>query len=113
MTEHEHEAVQQPVQGQKPEHKEESAPVAGKRYKVIFERPGCIGAAACAAVAPQFWEIVSDGKADLTGAKRLQNNEIHELEIDEKDLAVMKDAAEACPVTVIHIEDKKTGKRII
>ena len=84
-----------------------------KRYKVIFERPGCIGAAACVALAPQFWDIVADGKADLAGAKRLQNNEVQELDIDEKDFVIMKDAAEACPVTVIHIEDKKTGKRII
>ncbi len=84
-----------------------------KRYKVIFDRPGCIGAAACVALAPQFWEIVSDGKADLAKAQRKNNNEVQELEIDEKDFVLMKEAAEACPVTVIHIEDKKTGKRII
>jgi len=84
-----------------------------KRYKVVFDRVGCIGAAACAAVAPRFWQIVSDGKADLAGAKKLNNNEVQELELDEKELQVMKDAAEACPVTVIHIEDKDTKKRII
>ncbi|MBI4017059.1 MAG: ferredoxin [Candidatus Aenigmarchaeota archaeon] len=84
-----------------------------KHYKVSFDRVGCIGAAACVAVAPKFWQIVSDGKADLAGAKKLKNNEVQELELDEQDLQVMKEAAEACPVTVIHIEDKKTGKKII
>jgi len=92
---------------------EANAEKVEKRYKVTFDRSGCIGAAACVALAPQFWEIVADGKADLAGAQKKDNNEIQELEIDEKDLVLMKEAAEACPVTVIHIEDKKTGKRII
>lgn len=84
-----------------------------KRYKVIYERKGCIGAAACAAVNPQLWEIVADGKADLIGAKKNVDNSVQELEITEDQFELMKEAAESCPVTIIHIEDKKTGKRVL
>ena len=93
------------------EHKQKKQSV--KCYKVIFERVGCIGAAACVAIAPQFWEIISDGKANLKGAKHIKNNDVQELELSQEDLAIMKEAAEACPVTVIHIEDKETGEKII
>ena len=84
-----------------------------RRYRVEYERVGCIGAAACAAVSPEFWKIVEDGKADLTGAKKLDNNKKQELEITEKELERMKEAAESCPVNIIHIIDTETGERII
>lgn len=84
-----------------------------KKYKVVYTRKECIGAAACTAVAPKFWEIVADGKADLLGSVSKENNDVQELEIDEEDLEVMKSAAEACPVTIIHITEKKTGKKVI
>lgn len=87
--------------------------MSDKKYRVVYTRKDCIGAAACTAVAPKFWEIVADGKADLLGAKSKEDNAVQELEIGEEDLEVMKSAAEACPVTIIHIEEKKTGKRVI
>ena len=34
------------------------------------------------------------------------------LELEEKDLQINRDAAEACPVNVIHVYDK-TGKKVI
>jgi ferredoxin len=46
--------------------------------------------------------LAKDGKADL-------KREI----IDESELQANKDAAESCPVMVIHIEDMETGKRLI
>lgn len=77
-------------------------------YRIVHDRPGCIGCGACAAVCPDFWEMAGDGKSDLKGAKAKGNN--FELGID--DLACNKDAADACPVNVIHVFDK-TGKKLI
>ncbi len=85
----------------------------GKKYIVELDRKGCIGAAACAAVAPEFWKMVDDGKVDLINGKRLEKNAKQTIEVDEKDLEKMKLSAEVCPVIVIHIYDKETGEKII
>ena len=74
----------------------------GKKYRVEFDRENCIGAAACAAVNPDNWEIsMQDGKANMKSA-----------EIDEAQLHANMEAAQACPVNVIHIFDEN-GKKLI
>ena len=73
----------------------------GKKYKIVYEREGCIGAAACIAVAPKTWKMGDDGKADQLIS-----------EFDEADLAANMDAARACPVIVIHIYDED-GNQLI
>lgn len=73
-----------------------------KRYRIIYDRSGCIGAASCAAAAPKNWVIADDGKADVVSR-----------EITEDQLQENLDAAESCPVMVIHIEDMETGERLI
>jgi len=84
-----------------------------KKYKVVYDREGCIGAAACAAVYPERWEIVEDGKADLVGGTPKDDNEIQEFEFDEDELEKMMAGAESCPVNVIHIIDMETGEKLI
>lgn len=72
---------------------------------IKHDRDNCIGCGACVGLCPDFWDMGSDGKAKLKGAK---NNE---LEIKDADLALNKEAADSCPVNVIHIT--KDGKKII
>jgi ferredoxin len=91
-----------------------------KTYRIVFDRKNCIGAAACAAVAPEFWVMMDDGKADLIGAKTDENGNqiliVKESQLSKEGkniLAVNKDAAEVCPVQVIHIYDNETGQKII
>ncbi|MFQ5620823.1 MAG: ferredoxin [Candidatus Nanoarchaeia archaeon] len=71
------------------------------KYKIIYDRNGCIGAASCAA-ASKNWVMAEDGKADLVSA-----------EISEEELQENIDAAQSCPVQVIHIENTETGERLI
>ena len=73
------------------------------RYEIQYDREGCIGAAACAAVCPENWFMEADNKADF------KKKDLAEGEEYEKNLQ----AAQVCPVNVIHIIDKKTGKKII
>lgn len=80
-----------------------------KRYRVVYDRSACIGAAACATAAPEGWEIdKEDGKANLLGGTRT-GVEKFELIIDEKDYAKFQDSAEVCPVSgcikVVEIEE--------
>lgn len=74
-------------------------------FKIIHDRPTCIGCAACTAVAPETWEMNSDGKADIKGCKEEGENQV--LEVNE--LGNNQQAAEVCPVNCIHIfqKDKK------
>ena len=84
-----------------------------KRYKIVYEREACIGAAACVAAYPERWEIVDDGKADLKDASRNDDNSVQELEVTEEEFQKMMDSAQACPVAVIHIIDLETDERVI
>lgn len=84
------------------------------KLKIEHNRQGCIGCCACAAIAPDFWVMEQDGKSSIINSKHIiENEEIkkEELFIEEKDLAVNKEAAESCPVNVIHLI--KDGKKII
>jgi len=81
------------------------------KYKIIYERVGCIGAAVCVAVAPKYWELDQDSKANLLGG--IKSGDVFELELDESDIEQMKQSAEGCPVNVIHIINLDTGQKII
>ncbi len=86
-----------------------------KRYKIVYDREGCIGAAACVAAYPERWNLADDGKADLQGGNVTKNddNTEQQLEISEEEFQKMMDSAQACPVNVIHIIDLDTDQRII
>ncbi len=68
--------------------------------KVIQDRDKCIGCGACAAVCPEFFEMGSDGKADIKGAEKKGNIE----ELDVKDAKCCKEAENTCPVQCISVK---------
>ncbi|HLC36581.1 MAG TPA: ferredoxin [archaeon] len=81
-------------------------------YILRHDRPNCIGCSACANVAPKFWEMNDDGKSDIIGGKDVAEG-WQELEIKDEDFALNKEAADSCPVNVIHIDKKDSKERII
>jgi ferredoxin len=81
------------------------------KYKIEYDRNGCIGAGVCAALCEKHWVMADDGKADLVEAQK--EGELDVKEIDEEDLQGNKEAAEGCPANVIHIINKETGEKII
>lgn len=83
------------------------------KIKIIYDREGCIGAGVCAAIADKVWVMVDDGKADLIGGKQNSDGKWElELDVDENDLELNKQAAEGCPALVIHLINKETGEKI-
>ena len=76
--------------------------------KIVHDRNNCIGCGACAAVSPETWEMNADGKADLKKGKKAGAN----VELEVKEFGSNEDAANSCPVNVIHLIDEK-GKKII
>ena len=92
--------------------KQENKNNTEKRYIIEYDRENCIGSAPCVAEAPDRWELSKeDGKAILINGKK--EGEIYIHEITEEEFERNMNAAKNCPVNVIHIIDKKTGKRLI
>ena len=85
-----------------------------KKYRIVYDRKDCIGAAACTAVS-KSWIIKDggDGKADLLNSESKQQNEIQEKIITEKEFEELLESARVCPVNIIHIYDAETGEKII
>jgi len=71
------------------------------KVKIEYDVEKCIGAAACAAACPEYWEMLDTGKAHLKGSTR--DGDIETLEIDEE--GCNREAAEACPVAAIIITE--------
>jgi len=80
-------------------------PTSQARYRIEHDIPGCIGCSACAAIHPNNWEMKEvDGEI-----KALPKKE----HFDDGEFELNNEAAEVCPVNVIHIHDQKMNKKII
>ncbi len=73
------------------------------KYRVIFDREGCICALASSAIRPELWKKAEDGKVDLINGKKREDGK-YELIIDDSQLQAHKEAEHSCPVFAIKIE---------
>lgn len=82
------------------------------KLKIIYERKGCIGAAACAAIDPENFVMNDDGKADLTNAKQRPDGKWEKIvEVaTEEDKERIINGAKGCPVEVIEVFDEEDEK---
>lgn len=79
------------------------------KYKVIHFKKDCISCGACAAINPKFWEMDTDGLAHLKGSVKV--DEHYELETDsEEDAESNQEAADVCPVNIIHLKKEEVKK---
>jgi len=81
------------------------------KYKIEYNREGCIGAAACEAIAPDVWKLSDDdGKANLEKGKPVEGKDcFFEREFDDENLQKNLDAAKQCPAGVIKVINLETG----
>lgn len=76
------------------------------KHVVLHFKKDCISCGACAAIAPEFWEMDEEGLANLRGSKDVNSHQ--ELEIcTEEARAMNQEAANCCPVNIIHIKKKE------
>ena len=61
--------------------------------KADIDRSGCIGCGLCEKTCPAVFFMADDGLAEVLGG------------IASKDEAAAREAAEGCPVNVIHLEE--------
>jgi len=71
-------------------------------HVIDHDYDGCIGCGSCAALCEENWEMDDDNKAVPKKTK-----------LEETEFESNKEAADCCPVNVIHIVDTETGERII
>ncbi|MFA5106347.1 MAG: ferredoxin [Candidatus Micrarchaeia archaeon] len=80
------------------------------KITLVHERGNCIGCGACAAIAPGHFQMGADGRADMLGCADGSVACLSK-EVAGNECAVARQAAQTCPVNVIHIEEN--GKREI
>ncbi|MBI1969223.1 ferredoxin [Candidatus Woesearchaeota archaeon] len=84
----------------------------GKKHKIEYDREGCIGAAACAAVAPKFFEMDVENKAVLLDGKLNPETKKFERIIEsDEDIVLAKESEDVCPVNVIKIKLMELAKK--
>ena len=71
--------------------------------KIKLNKDECIGCGACTAVVPDLFEIGDDGKANIKGGS-LKGKFVEKVLVKDSDDA--KEAASACPVEAIKIEER-------
>ncbi len=72
-------------------------------YKVKIDRPLCIGAASCVAVAPETFELDSEGKAVVKKKDGTMTSDfVNYSDINDNETNILN-AAKSCPVNAIII----------
>ena len=69
------------------------------KFKVVLEREECTACESCVEACPASFEMADDGFAHVKDSKRVGSND----ELDLDGLGCTKEAAEGCPVNIIHI----------
>lgn len=90
------------------------ADTSKKKYRVEYDRPGCIGAGSCVAVQPERWVILdeqTENKADLRGGHE-EKPGLWVLEFSEEEFEQFRSAATMCPVQVIKLFNIETGEQL-
>ena len=75
-------------------------------YKIIHFKKDCISCGACAAICSDYWSMDDEGFAHLKGSRVVADH--FERDIDtEEALALNQEAADVCPVNIIHVKKKE------
>ena len=83
------------------------------KYKVKVDRSLCIGAASCAAVAPNTFEIDNEGKAVVKKKDGTTSTDFVGFEEIGDEQVNIDNAAKSCPVNaIVIVEVDDTGKEV-
>jgi ferredoxin len=82
-------------------------------YQIVFDRPNCIACKACEVIAPEHWKIsAEDGKSEVVGGSKTADGKMTR-DIDDAALEANLNAAQSCPVNVIHLVNKANNEQVI
>ncbi len=81
------------------------------KYTIHHYKEQCISCGACAAITPDFWEMDETGLAELKGS--VVKGDHSELDIETEEVRAMnQEAADVCPVNIIHVKEKEEKKNL-
>lgn len=82
------------------------------KIKVKVDPQLCIGAASCIVVAPEHFELNTEGKAEVKKSEQdhMLGYEM-DIDVDEAGMEKMIDAARSCPTQAILVFDE-SGKQL-
>ncbi len=90
------------------------ASIFPRKIKIVYDRNGCIGAAACASINPVEWVMDSDGKANLTQSNKEAEKFVKIIDVqNEEQMGRIVESATVCPVSIIEVWDVKENKKIV
>ena len=74
-------------------------------HQITHFKKDCISCGACAAIAPDYWYMDEEGLAHIKKSKELGDH--WELDITTEEARVTnQEAADVCPVNIIHVKKK-------
>jgi ferredoxin len=76
------------------------------KFKILHFKEECISCGACAAICPEFWEMDEEGMAQLKESKPVEGHWERIIETEDAR-SRNQEAADACPVTIIKLEEIK------
>ncbi len=68
-------------------------------FKLVVERDRCTSCGSCEDLCPELFKLDDTGISHIINSERVGNND--ELEIEDEKCIM--DAAESCPVMIIHV----------
>ena len=74
------------------------------KFKILHFKEECISCGACAAISPEHWEMDEEGLAQLKKSTEVGDKWEKKLVSIEEE-AENQEAADVCPVNIIHIEE--------
>lgn len=73
--------------------------------KIVHLKNDCISCGACAAISPEYWEMDEEGFAQLKKSKQVEPGKWEKKTDSVEEKAANQEAADCCPVNIIHIEE--------
>ncbi len=76
------------------------------KFKILHFKDQCISCGACAAICPEFWGMDEEGLAQLKESQKIGDH-WERIILTEDDRSRNQEAAEACPVQIIKLQQIK------
>lgn len=73
------------------------------KVTIAIDPEGCISAANCIGVAPQFFQIAAQAYAEVVDRDGKPRGTVHTLDVTAGELALIQEAAESCPTRAIFV----------
>jgi ferredoxin len=76
------------------------------KVTVAIDPEGCISAANCIGIAPQFFQIAANPFAEVLDRTGKPKGTVYSFEASASEIALLEEAAESCPTRAIIVNEE-------